>query len=277
MKLYRAVPITMFSSTPHSEAHPEDIYISNGFITVNHKHANDFGEKNDLGCQINGNGKYFYFFPEHAIVFGSDIYHNEYLLKLIEYELPDDIAFKIIGSGYYRVGSATRSIPETLINYQDIPGTWIASSAITPEEKLKMLKLSLMETYNRILTIEEYENYHNMDYNQFFETLCQEDSNPFMGNGFLDQYLNDYSDLIYVGYINRWWTINNDVTNNTIYFNKNALFEENIEYLRRNGLNLQLTEESEYARIDFNVNGIMNDNAEKAKVLLNNYHTNFPN
>ncbi len=279
MKLYRAVPITMFSPTIHSEAHPEDIYASNSFITINHKPATEHRNKNDLAEDIIGDGKYFFFFPEHAILLGNEIYHNHYLLKLIEYDLPEKIAFKLVGNGYYGSGNVGRAYPETLINYQDIPGSNFISTALSTNDKIQMLKKSLLETYCRIQTMADYQEFHGMDFETFFNTISQNNKFAFIGGDLFNQYLNDCSYLIATNnIISGCWTINTDFKSNVYYSSVNTeLYNENIPYLSQNGLFLQTSEAAEYARIEFNVNGIMYNNIKKAKALLKQYHHDYPN
>ena len=278
MKLYRAVPVTMFCANYHDKPHSEDVYFCNNLITINHKSVLEWKDNNDYACYANQNGKYFFFFPEHAIALGSDIYYNEYLLKLIEYEVPEDLAFVLSGCGYYRAGNKMRNFPETIIYYKNLSKDVLNSQSISYIDKTAMLKNSLIETFLRLQSIKSYSEYHGMCFEEFFIKLCQNDNNPLFGLNFLNQFLTEDINLIPATNINqRSWTINNDVQMARAYSTKNPIYEENKYYLNENGLYLQLSNEAENARISFNVNGIMGCNINLAKKLLREYHKQFPN
>ena len=192
--------------------------------------------------------------------------------------MPDDIVFVLTGDGYYAAGNGTRSFPEALIYYQNIPGFIINSQTINHVDKVTMLKKSLYETYFRLQKISSYSEYHNIPFEEFFINLCQNDNKPPLGLNHLNQFLLESINLIKVENINqRSWTINTDVNSYTPFFTKNPIFEENKQYLSDNGLHLQLSEQAENARINFNVNGIMGCNITLAKTLLKEYHEKFPN
>ena len=271
MKLYRAVPILLFSEHKYKHPYTESIYFENGYIAKSHHSAKNW-KSNTLASKIKNDGKYFFFFPEHAIRLGRKMFYRESILKIMEYDFPEEIIFKLVGNGYYQEGAAIRSIPETIIEYQDIPGEIINAKELK-EIKLTMLKESLKEINNRIQTIKEFKAYHNLTDEALFQMLTKEDKMIF-GNNYIKYYLNEKIDLFRAPDSTiRSWTI--DTNFNNSYF-LDSTFNKNKKYLKDNDLKLHLTEAAENARINFNVDGIMRGDIEKAKSLLKKYHQKFP-
>ena len=277
MKLYRAVPITPFSSF-YDNVHPESIFFNYGFLTISSKHASTWKNLNNLAKYIKNDGKYFFFFPEDAIRFGHNIYMNENLLKLLEFELPEDVAFSLVGNGNYQEDiSLIERVPECLVDYDFINGDIINSNIISKEERLKMLKDSLTETINCIRNIKEYSEYQNLNDEEIFADLYKEDTNPLFGYHAIDQLLNgNYTLINNPNIVQRSWTIN---TSPTAFLSQDVskrILIPNQEYLYQNGLFLQLEDSAKNVRNIFN-NAIINNNVNDAKLILRQYHQNFPN
>ena len=279
MKLYRAVPITPFSCSFHNNVHPESIFFNQGFLTISDKQASYWSKLNSMAVRTNNDGKYFFFFPEDAIRFGHNIHMNENLLKLLEFEFPEEVAFSLVGNGNYQedIGLIER-VPECLIEYNMIPGNQINSNTImSKENKLEMLKYSLIETFNCIKNIKEYADYQDLSYEEIFDDLYAEDINPMYGYHAIDNFLNnDYLLINNPTIVQRSWTIN---TSPTAFLSNDVskrILTPNIDYLFKNGLLLQLEEPAINARNNFN-NAIINNNVNDAKLILKQYHQQFPN
>ena len=279
MKLYRAVPITPFSCSFDNNVHPESIFFNQGFLTISDKQASYWSKLNNLAIRTNNDGKYFFFFPEDAIRFGHNIHMNENLIKLLEFEFPEEIAFSLVGNGNYQEDiDMYKRVPECLIEYNMIPGNQVNSKTImSKENKLEMLKYSLIETFNCIKGIKEFADYNNLSYEEIFDDLYEEDTNRLYGYNAINKFLDTNFSLIYCPTITqRSWTINTCPTAFLSNDVSKRILTPNIDYLLKNGLLLQLGEPAINARNNFN-NAIINNNVNDAKLILKQYHQQFPN
>ena len=278
MKLYRAVPIALFTEYSDNQIkfpYVEDFYAHAGYIRRGSRRA-DTWEANSLAEHVITDGKYFAFFPEHAIQIGNLIYPNEYLLKIIEYDFPEDIIFKLVGNGYYTANGNSIDYPETLIEYDNISGKRLWASSITKAEKLTILKASLHETFKRIQSIKEFAFYHGLSDEEIFKALSKKDFIDFItGHNLLKATLKKESRLINApNNIINSWTITTKLHGSRL--DNNQLFEINYEYLINNHLNLVLNHEAENLRNYFN-NAIKNKETDEAHKLINEYHQKFHN
>lgn len=146
MKIYRTIPDSFAKFANRNLPNPNDrIALENLYYRMkyvyfarNKQECHDF---NNLNCE-NKIGKYFYLFPEDAILEGKKLlinYHriinNAYLV--VEYDLPEDIIFKNIGYGDYTNDIFSNYLMETFIEEHDFGDIVLSSNQIEQEIKDK--------------------------------------------------------------------------------------------------------------------------------------------
>ena len=278
MKLYRVNPISLFSiysEVQTKKLYTEEIYFNGGYITKSSIQANKWSG-NDIAPRIKNDGKYFYFFPEHAIQIGCNMYPGETILKLMEYNLPDEVAFKLVGTGlYYNAGYQTITCPETFVTYQDIGTTIINSSSLSKEEKLTLLKASAREVYNRINSGHDFIGVDDKSFEEIYKKLRKEDQDLIFGAHLIKKYLKTQNfDLIKNPLVtSNCWTFNTNFKKEGI---SSKLFEKNTKYFAEHDLPLFLNEEAIHDRELFSAE-IYSGNVDKARSLINTYHHDYPN
>ncbi|MBO4246056.1 MAG: hypothetical protein J5892_04930 [Bacilli bacterium] len=275
MKFYRIKPISLFSSLGENQnpkLYAEEIYFNAGYIVKSNEPANKWVNLNNIASKVKNDGKYFYFFPEDAIKMGCYTHHFDFIFKLMEYDFPEDIAFKLIGNGYYIENDGKKLIPETLIEYQDMGDKVINSSTFTNKEKMAILKESIKEPYNRLHRNLDW--YKEQDFETVYKDLCKTDRSLF-GAHLINQYCKkqDFDLISNPQATTNSWTINS-------YYNKTGTIDEtyarNIDYLKEYHLPLFLDEEAIHDRELIN-NEIMNNDVPLVKKLINDYHQKYHN
>ena len=149
MKLYRLVQNTLTAWEDYYSY--ESVYYSMGYTSFSGKickgSANKYPKK-----KMTEEGKFFYMFPEHAIEYLIKYPLYNSCCKLIEYDVPEDIVYDIIGVGEYGWSSCDDEkfdFPkaETYISKSKFGDVVRSSDVLTREEKLEAY---LDETYRRL-------------------------------------------------------------------------------------------------------------------------------
>lgn len=147
MKIYRTIPdsFSSFANRNYSKANVrialENIYYRMGYAYFIEKiGCHDF---NNLNCEEKI-GKYFYLFPEDAILEGSKLLQNYHRLRgstylIIEYDVPEEVILKNIGYGDYTSDIMPMYIMETFIEKNDFGNIILSSNQIESDKKNKCL------------------------------------------------------------------------------------------------------------------------------------------
>lgn len=170
MKLYRMVPncfLTNDESGGIKRINTEDMYYKMGYVSFSDrpkKHS-----YNSLDCN-HLQGKYFYLFPEDAILHGKRLmsgYHrlNSDIWTILEYDVPIDIIMKHLGYGNYTDSIYPLLLIESFIEKNDLGEEASISNTIDQNNLLKFFTNTFVESLD---ILKEYENYSLRDIK-----LCQ--------------------------------------------------------------------------------------------------------
>lgn len=171
MKLYRIVPNSILTDSTSTDIinkiNIEDIYYKMGYASFSDRHRKH--SFNSLNCN-NLQGKYFYLFPEDAILHGKRLmsgYHrlDTNIWTILEYDVPTDIVMKHLGYGNYTDSICPLLLIESFIEKNDLGEKAVLSDEIDPNSLLKCLTEVIMESLD---ILKEYENYSLSDI-----VLCQ--------------------------------------------------------------------------------------------------------
>ena len=263
IKLYRAVPSIGLTRQPVHSCGPEGVYNLAGYIskesTINNSPSSTINRK------AKEDGKFFFFFPEHAITLPQHFPHlfNYRCLKLLEYEFPIDIAFKLTGYGYY--GYSEEKIPETYVYYSDIKGDIINSSSLSKEEKKELLIKSVASGIDLIRGMDMLnEKVSEMSNEEIAKSIVARRDIDGSTDGL---YRHDYDLIKGEKYIRRSWDYATVVQMEKPY-------SKNVEYLKNHGLEIHDSKEAKNDRSEFRW-AIVNDDIDKAQSLLLDYHKKY--
>lgn len=141
MKIYRVITNTFTTARVRLGLTPtalEDIYYDMGYISLLGNAS--FHKCNNIYENISGDGKYFFLFPEDAILIGNQllkIYHGLFYIDtflVVEYDVPNELILKNIGYGDYS-NYWSRKILETFIEKEDLGNKIITTDSIGIERK----------------------------------------------------------------------------------------------------------------------------------------------
>lgn len=156
MKLYRLVQNVL--TTYESDLAFESLYYSLGYTSFTGRICVGGANKYPKDKMIE-EGKFFYMFPEHAMEYLRYYPLHNYYCKFIEYEVPEDYVYEIIGVGEYGCSSLIDKkfdFPkaETYISKSLFGKTVKASKVLTREEKIKVILDEMRKTFiaNQVLT-----------------------------------------------------------------------------------------------------------------------------
>ena len=155
MKLYRIVPAALnpgagtvrYYHGPYGSF--ESLYYDLGYVSFNGEFNK--GSGNSISKRISEIGKYCYFFLEDAIYYlaCNQIQHNS--IKLLEYEVPEDVAFNLAGYGEYGNGDFIFSVidykSETYITKTSFAGESLTGNKISEKEKIEVMVSEIRKMY----------------------------------------------------------------------------------------------------------------------------------
>lgn len=147
MKVYRVMPDSFClenCSSQNSRSIFEDIYYKMGYVSfgenpVRHSYNTIFKK---LSIEERNYGKYFFLFLEDALQKGEILlsaFHNIYPVNrflIVEYDMPDDLVLKYLGSGDYSRSSYKDLVAECFIPKSDLENDSIPSLEILDDKKL---------------------------------------------------------------------------------------------------------------------------------------------
>ena len=174
MKVYRAIPDVFYTDNYLKEDRKstfEDIYYGMGYIPFNELHHSYNNIYKNLSSEEKKAGKYFFLFAEDAIwngLFLLKSFHNAHLstFKVVEYDVPDELVLKHIGSGDYKKDAFENRCMECFLTKDDIEGEHILTTELSEEEK----HLGIFNAFqNSLKSIVDY------DHQVYFETEFYKD------------------------------------------------------------------------------------------------------
>lgn len=166
MKLYRIVPAALnpgggtlgYYHGPYGSF--ESLYYDLGYVSFNGEFNK--GSGNSISRRISEIGKYCYFFLEDAIYYlaCNQIQHSN--IKLLEYEVPEDVAFNLAGYGEYGNGDFIFPVidykSETYITKTSFGGEVGAGNQISKEDKIKAMISEIRKMYSALELLYVKEN-----------------------------------------------------------------------------------------------------------------------
>ena len=178
MKVYRLIPDS-FTIKKHCEMSglneseticTEDIYYNMGYLTLSDKkylYSNTaikmlFDAKNG---DLDKMGKYFYIFPEDAVIYGRYLLtgFNKFHVegdRLVEYDIPDELIMKYYGYGTYE---GDDDAAECYITEDNFEGEVISSNEVSIENKRKSLIKTLKQTLNSLIEFKDKNYFYYSD------------------------------------------------------------------------------------------------------------------
>lgn len=213
MKVYRVVPDAFLSNRKLDQKSLrglEGIYYQGGYSSfVGKVKHHDF---NSLAEEINSEGKYFFLFAEDAIqeanyLIGS--YHkiNMDTCLVIEYDIPEDSIFKMLGYDDYSDDIQSIYLIESYVEKNDFGNPIITTDEISTEEKNEILIKSFNESLKRIIESQSFIDL--IDYREYFggkklESIIdneQEITKVLLSSSLYNSFMNERRQLIKSPYI----------------------------------------------------------------------------
>lgn len=265
IKVYRVLKDHLTIGCCHTLTyHPEELYAYLGctpfYGNIRHGFANNIGYR-----QIE-EGKYFFVFPEDALLCSSALLNNDcYTAKIVEYEFPLGDVFYNIGYGEYENRSIHHQwVTEFTVGKSVFTGEKLSSKSIDDELKRKITEKSYDEI-NDLLGNNKMKEYFPKD-DYCFEKLEKR------FNFRSEKFINDEANLIKSNEMTgRIWTIIN------FGYDKSNVKDVNIEHLANNGLVLDCSNDFKNFRRDvgylFGCDG-SSSGPDKAKKLIMTYYNN---
>ena len=189
MKVYRIIPdsfvienrvrnISGLNETKNIAT--EDIYYNMGYVSLSNKKYPIANKVIDMLVKSkNGDfdkmGKYFYIFPEDAVMFSTQLFHIFHRVKsncarLVEYDIPDELIMKYYGYGTYDGAAGNEYAAECYLTEDDFKGKVISSNEISIEDKRKSLIKSLKQTLKGLTEADIHMEYINDYFCDLFKT-----------------------------------------------------------------------------------------------------------
>ena len=189
MKVYRIIPdsfviedrnrnISGLNETKNIAT--EDIYYNMGYVSLSNKKYSIANKVIDMLVKSeNGDfdkmGKYFYIFPEDAVMFATQLFHIFHRVKsncarLVEYDIPDELIMKYYGYGTYDGAAGNEYAAECYLTEDDFKGKVISSNEISIEDKRKALLKSLKQTLQGLTDVDTYLEPLNEYFCEVFKT-----------------------------------------------------------------------------------------------------------
>ena len=274
MKIYRVIPDSFstgerLSTTKHTGL--EDIYYKMGYTSFLGKRG--FHQDNTLYKNIKEDGKYFFLFPEDAIIQGYSLlfgFHGLYLntFFVVEYDMPEEIVFKNIGCGDY--GESFFSdwlIAETHIEKSDL-GKILTTDKILNERKLETLVEVFNESLNLMLNFEHHSYDDQVHYMHLCDSIDDREKlrKVLLDSSFYQAFINAKGELVKSPYITGKVI---PVNNSYIRFKLHG-WENSTDYFEQKGIRFDMSKEQMEFKKEFKsyiVNSQKKDK-EKAKSLL---------
>ena len=169
MKIYRVVPSSFLTNQKLDSTEltgVEDIYYKMGYSSFVGKRG--FHAFNTMCDSIDKEGKYFYLFPEDAIMEGNNLIGNFHKLRannffVVEYDVPEELILKNIGYGDYTIDIMPWYIMETYISKTDLIGDITSTEVISLDKKTEYLVDGMNESLKIIKEFKDLEEimYYN--------------------------------------------------------------------------------------------------------------------
>ena len=242
--------------------HPEDLYVYLGCTPFYGRIYHGFA--NNIGYNQREEGKYFFLFPEDALLCSSALLNNDcYTAKIVEYEFPLSNVFYNIGYGEYDNRTIHHHwVTEFTIGKSVFTGKNISSKNIDEKLKREIIKKSYDEIHELLGDNKMSEYFPKDDYvfEKFGKRL----------NFRTEQFINHEAKLIQSKEMTgRVWTIIN------FGYDKSNVRDVNIEHLANNGLILDCSNEFKEFRNDIGyLFGCDYRGQDKAKKMIKKYYSN---
>ena len=285
MKIYRVIPDTFTRGERINETDYiglEDIYYNGGYISFREKqivHKANTIYRNISNEDKEKKGKYFYLFPEDAVMRGYTVLNVFHNLKttnfiIVEYDIPEDLILQCIGYGNYSQGITEIYTLECFITKDDIKGMEQKSDQISVYDKNNILMESLKQTIKTLIHFKDKACY---DYNLYSKIFNVDDlSNIIVDNERIkeillnSQYYKEFMKTI-VDLVETPYITGKAISVNAIAAGGYIGWKNTEEYFKNLGLNVDYSEEQkEFKEELLYYLGLYNDNEdkEKAKALL---------
>ena len=273
MKVYRAVPDSFVSNRKLEQKSLrglEEIYYQVGYSSFIGKMG--YHDYNNLAKDIKNEGKYFFLFAEDAIKEASYLiggYHrlNMDTCLVVEYDIPEELIYKMIGYGDYTEGIQSSYLIESYVEKGDFGDLIITTDEVSIEEKTEILIKSLNESLKRILECQSYLDM--LDYIEYFgdkklESIIdnkQEIEKVLINSCFYNSFIREERQLIHSPYIT-----GKVVPVNTSFWNSTFQNYDQIgDYYQNRGIDCNFSKEQNNVKGEI-LSYLQQDNQDKRKV-----------
>ncbi len=264
IKIYRVIKDHLAIGHVHTGTyHPDDLYAYLRYTPFYGKIR--YGRANNIGDRQSEEGKYFFIFPEDALMCSSALLYDQcFTTKIVEYEFPINEAFRNIGWGEYENrGILHHWVTELTIGKSDFTGKNLSSKDIDEELKRKIIQESYKEVYELLgeSKMKEYFPKNKDDFSKEVAERLNSRSRKFIDH---EAKLKETKEMT-----GRIWTVIN------FGCDENNFVDVNIEHLANNGLVLDTSKDFERFRNDV---GYLfycdadNRGPDKAKEMIKTYY-----
>ena len=256
IKIYRVLKDHL--TTGGSMYFADDLYAYLGYTLFDGEI--NYGFANNIGYNQCEEGKYFFLFPEDAIMCSTTLLYDQcFTAKIVEYEFPIKYVFYNIGYGEYENDSIFhRWVTELTIGKSRFTGKELSSKDIDEELKRKIIQKSYKEVYELLGESKMKEYFPKEDFSKEVAECLNSRSRKFIDH---EAKLKETKEMT-----GRIWTIIN------FGYNKNNFVDVNIEHLANNGLVLDASKDFGSFREDVAyMFGCDGDAPDRAKKMIKEY------
>ena len=262
IKVYRVLKDHLAIGYAHTLTyHPDDLYAYLGYTPFYGRIR--YGFANNIGYNQREEGKYFFLFPEDALLCSPTLLYGQcFTAKIVEYEFPIEEVFYNIGYGEYDNRSIHHHwVTEFTIGKSKFTGKKISSKDINEELKRQIISRSYGEICDLL-----GENKMGKYFPQHPEVFSEEVAGWLISRS--KKFINHEAELKETKEMTgRSWTIIN------FGCDENNFVEVNIEHLANNGLILDTSEDFERWRENVAYKfGCIKDAPDRAKKMIKEYY-----
>ena len=260
IKVYRVLKDHLAIGHVHTGTyHPDDLYAYLGYTPFYGKI--DHGFANNIGYNQCEEGKYFFLFPEDALLCSPTLLYDQcFTAKIVEYEFPIEEVFYNIGYGEYDNRSIHHHwVTELTIGKSKFTGKKLSSKDIDEELKRKIIQESYKEVYELLGESKMKEYFPKEDFSKEVAERLNSRSRKFIDH---EAKLKETKEMT-----GRIWTVIN------FGCDENNFVDVNIEHLANKGLKLDTSKEFERWREDVAYKfGCRGDAPSRAKEMIKTYY-----
>ncbi len=263
IKVYRVLKDHLAIGYAHTFTyHPDDLYAYLGYTPFYGQIRRGFA--NNIGYNQREEGKYFFLFPEDALLCSSTLLYGQcFTFKIVEYEFPVEEVFYNIGFGEYENRSIHHHlVTELTIGESRFTGEKLSSKDIDEESKRQII----LKSYDEICELlgenkmKEYFPQHPEAFSEEVEKRLNSRSAKFINH---EVELKETKEMT-----GRSWTVVN------FGCNENNFVDVNIEHLANKGLKLDPSKDFERLREDVAYKfGCIGDAPDRAKQMIREYYS----